>query len=152
MHLKLTLHRTITISGKRSLVIINKLQMTLFCAGNFPTYLSHFSELSLEVQGGQDYFRFVEGTCIIALCLASLSLSVFIRCTQILIITSKAELYLLLINDFSKRKRGKRKHNSTPTSCAFLTFNIENCKTHTTIYKCKNCAEIVSHQSSLRIS
>jgi len=33
-----------------------------------------FSELSLEVQGGQDYFRFVEGTCIIALCLSSLSL------------------------------------------------------------------------------
>jgi len=33
------------------------------------------SELSLEVQGGQDYFRFVEGTCIIALCLSSLSLS-----------------------------------------------------------------------------
>jgi len=35
----------------------------------------HFSELSLEVQRGQDYFRFVEGTCIIALCLSSLSLS-----------------------------------------------------------------------------
>jgi len=35
----------------------------------------HFSELSLEVQGGQDYFRFVEGTYIIALCLSSLSLS-----------------------------------------------------------------------------
>ena len=34
----------------------------------------HFSELSLEVQGGQDYFQFVEGTCIIALCLSSLSL------------------------------------------------------------------------------
>jgi len=27
------------------------------------------------VQGGQNYFRFVEGTCIIALCLSSLSLS-----------------------------------------------------------------------------
>ena len=35
----------------------------------------HFSELSLEVKGGQDYFRFVEGTCIITLCLSSLSLS-----------------------------------------------------------------------------
>jgi len=34
----------------------------------------HFSELSLEVQGGHDYFRFVEGTCIIVLCLSSLSL------------------------------------------------------------------------------
>jgi len=29
-------------------------------------------ELSLEVQGGQDYFRFVEGTCIIA-CVPSFS-------------------------------------------------------------------------------
>ena len=37
----------------------------------------YFSELSLEVQGGQDYFRFVEGTCIIALCLSSLSLCLF---------------------------------------------------------------------------
>jgi len=41
MHLKLILHRTITISCKRSLVIFNKLQTTLYCAGNFPTYLSH---------------------------------------------------------------------------------------------------------------
>jgi len=24
----------------------------------------HFSEISLEVQGGHDYFRFVEETCI----------------------------------------------------------------------------------------
>jgi len=30
-------------------------------------------ELSLEVQGGHDYFRFVEGTCIIA-CVLSLSI------------------------------------------------------------------------------
>jgi len=29
-------------------------------------------ELSLEMQGGQDYFRFVEGTCIIA-CVLSFS-------------------------------------------------------------------------------
>ena len=35
----------------------------------------HFNELSLEVQGGQDYFRFVERTFIIALCPSSLSLS-----------------------------------------------------------------------------
>jgi len=34
----------------------------------------HFSELSLEVQGGHNYFRFVEGTCIIA-CVFLLSLS-----------------------------------------------------------------------------
>ena len=38
----------------------------------------HYSELSLEVQGGQDYFRFVEGTCIIALCHSSLYLSLFL--------------------------------------------------------------------------
>jgi len=36
------------------------------------------SEISLEVQGGQDYFRFVEGTCIFALCLSSLSLTQFL--------------------------------------------------------------------------
>ena len=32
-------------------------------------------ELSLEVQGGQDYFRFVEGTCIIACVLSFCVLS-----------------------------------------------------------------------------
>jgi len=42
----------------------------IFMSGNWGV-----TELSLEVQGGHDYFRFVEGTCIIALCLSSLSLS-----------------------------------------------------------------------------
>ena len=37
-------------------------------------------ELSLEVQGGQDYFRFVEGTCIID-CVLSSSVPYLIRCT-----------------------------------------------------------------------
>ena len=37
-------------------------------------------ELSLEVQGGQDYFRFVEGTCIIA-CVLSSSVLYIIRYT-----------------------------------------------------------------------
>jgi len=37
-------------------------------------------ELSLEVQGGQDYFRFVEGTGIID-CVLSSSVLYFIRCT-----------------------------------------------------------------------
>ena len=41
---------------------------------NVPKF-QHFSELSLEVQGGQAYFWFVEGTCIMSLCLSSLSLS-----------------------------------------------------------------------------
>jgi hypothetical protein len=31
----------------------------------------HFSELSFEVQGGLDYFRIVEGTSIIVLCISS---------------------------------------------------------------------------------
>jgi len=34
-------------------------------------------ELSLEVQGGQDYFRFVEGTCIIACVLSSSVLYIY---------------------------------------------------------------------------
>ena len=37
-------------------------------------------ELSLGVQGGQDYFRFVEGTCIIV-CVFSSSVLYIIRCT-----------------------------------------------------------------------
>ena len=37
-------------------------------------------EVSLEVQGGHDYFRFVEGTCIIA-CVLSSSVLYIIRCT-----------------------------------------------------------------------
>ena len=34
-------------------------------------------ELSLKVQGGQDYFRFVEGTCIIACVLSSSVLYIY---------------------------------------------------------------------------
>ena len=34
-------------------------------------------ELSLEVQGGQDYFRFVEGSCIIACVLSSSVLYIY---------------------------------------------------------------------------
>jgi len=34
-------------------------------------------ELSLEVQGGHDYFRFVEGTCIIACVLSSSVLYIY---------------------------------------------------------------------------
>ena len=37
-------------------------------------------ELCLEVQGGQDYFRFVEGTCIIV-CVLSSSVLYIIRCS-----------------------------------------------------------------------
>ena len=38
--------------------------------------------------------------------------------------TSEAELYLVLNNEFSFRRR-KRNHNSTPPSCVFLTFNLK---------------------------
>jgi len=48
--------------------------LLLVLAVSICNQILHFSELSLEVQGGHDYFRFVEGTCIIALCLSSLSL------------------------------------------------------------------------------
>ena len=41
-------------------------------------------ELSLEVQGGQNYFRFVEGTCIIACVLSFSVLLLIIRCTKTL--------------------------------------------------------------------
>jgi len=41
-------------------------------------------ELSLEVQGGQDYFRFVEGTYIIARVLSFSTLLLIIRCTKTL--------------------------------------------------------------------
>ena len=41
-------------------------------------------ELSLEVQGGQDYFWFVEGTCIIACVLSFSILLLIIRCIKTL--------------------------------------------------------------------
>jgi len=43
-----------------------------------------FVKLSLEVQGGQDYFRFVEGTCIIACGLSFSTLLLSIRCIKTL--------------------------------------------------------------------
>jgi len=66
----------------------------------------------LEVQGGQDYFRIVEGTCIIALCLSLLTLSAALD----------FELYQTL-NIGHILKRRKSPHNSTPSSCVFLTFS-----------------------------
>ena len=56
------------------------LEISSLCAWVLVIWDYIVSEISLEVQGGQDYCRFVEGTCIIAWCLSSLSLnSVFIR-------------------------------------------------------------------------
>jgi len=74
------------------------------------------------VQGGQNYFRFVEGTCTSAcVFILSLSLSLSLSLTYLLQLDSEAELYQVLNSDFSSRRR-KRNHNSTPPSCVFLTF------------------------------
>jgi hypothetical protein len=74
----------------------------------------------LEVQGGHDYFRFVEGTCIIALCLSSFSLSVFNHCKLVLNITLEAELYLLLISVFSLGENEEKANTIQPP---FLCFS-----------------------------
>ena len=64
----------------KSLACVLEHRKSLACVLEYLQF--EISELSLEVQGAQDYFRFVEGTCIIALCLSSLSLTLFfIRCT-----------------------------------------------------------------------
>ena len=52
-------------------------EVSCLCAWAF-VIRYYLSELSLEVQGGQDYFRFVEGTCINCLCSASSIFSLFI--------------------------------------------------------------------------
>jgi len=41
-------------------------------------------KLSLEVQGGHDYFRFVEGTCVIACVLSFFAFLLSIRCIKTL--------------------------------------------------------------------
>ena len=78
-------------------------------------------ELSLEVQGGQDYFRFVEGTCIIACVLSFSVLLLIIRCTKTL-----NSLRLWITSDsepedsyLERKRRSFQKHNSTPPSYGF---------------------------------
>jgi len=85
----------------------------------------HFSELSLEVQGGHDYFRFVEGTCITALCLSSFSLSLFYPLQLVLNITSEVELYLLLISVFSLGENEEKENTIQPPLC-FSHLHIED--------------------------
>ena len=78
-------------------------------------------ELSLEVQGGQNYFRFVEGTCIIACVLSFFVLLLIIRCTKTLNslwlwTTSDSEP----MNNSSERKKEKfLKTQFNPPSCGF---------------------------------
>jgi len=87
-----------SIGNLLQLCLSNLKSLASFSSGN---QILHFSELSLEVQGGQDYFRFVEGTCIIALCLSSFSLSVLSVAISHEHHFKRVELYLLLISVFS---------------------------------------------------
>jgi hypothetical protein len=76
----------------------------------------HSSEISLEVQGGLDYFRIVEGTSIIALCLSSLSHSLFYS-AAFRFCLSLQKLFHLASDQcvqFIGEKKNFSKHNSTP--------------------------------------
>ena len=95
----------------------------------------HYSELSLEVQRGHDYFRFVEGTCIIALCLSSLSLSLsplslslsLFLSTAFSIWTSLQKLYSNCFWPVTSVGEKEEKANTIqpiPPSCVILTFII----------------------------
>ena len=84
-------------------------------------------ELSLEVQGGQDYFRFVEGTCIIACVLSFSVLLLIIRCTKTLNSSQTLKYFRLWTtsdsesgNSFSECKKEKfLKTQFNPPSCGF---------------------------------
>ena len=74
-------------------------------------------ELSLEVQGGQDYFRFVEGTCLIA-CVLSFSVLLHLSAALRLWTISDSEPG----NSSSERKEEKflkTQFNPPPPSCGF---------------------------------
>jgi len=79
-------------------------------------------ELSLEVQGGQDYFRLVEGTCIIA-CVLSSSVLLHLSAALRLWTHSDSEPG----NSSSERKEEKVFENTIqpPLLVVFLTFTIK---------------------------
>ena len=87
-------------------------------------------ELSLEVQRGHDYFRFVEGTCIIA---CVLSFSVLLLLSAALRLWTQVRLWTISDsesgNNFSERKKEVFENTiQAPTpSCRFshlqLTYN-----------------------------
>jgi len=85
------------------------LEISCLCAWVLVIWNYFVSEISLEVQRGQDYFRFVEGTRIIALCLSSLSLLLCFYPLHIksLITNSEATSKLLLNYDISMRNEEK---------------------------------------------
>ena len=77
-------------------------------------------ELSLEVQGGQDYFRFVEGTCINIACVLSFS-AIYIYPLH----KTLNSLRLWTWEQFwSKREEKCLRTQFNPPSCVFLTFSI----------------------------
>jgi len=106
------------------------LEISCLCAWVLVIWDYIVSEISLEVQGGQDYFRFVEGTCIIALCLSSLSLSLCFYPLHIksLITTSEADCHLLLNCDISRSNKEKANTIQPPLlvffspSCLYFQF------------------------------
>jgi len=78
-------------------------------------------KLSLEVQGGHDYFRFVEGTCIIA---CVLSFSILLLLSAALTLWTQVRLWTTSDsesgNSFSERK--KEKFLNTQFNPPFLWF------------------------------
>jgi len=97
------------------------LKISCLCAWVLVIWDYIVSEISLEVQGGQNYFRFVEGTCIIALCLSSsLSYSVFIRCT----LSLWSLLQKLIVSCFwTGTSVGETKKKLTQFNLPFLCFS-----------------------------
>ena len=95
------------------------LEIPCLCAWVLVIWDYIVSEISLEVQGGQDYFWFVEGTCIIALCLSSLSLLLCFYPLHIksLLTTSEAHSQLLLNCDISRRNEEKANTSQPPFLC-----------------------------------
>ena len=88
-----------------------------------------FSELSLEVQGRQDYFQIVEETCIVALCLPLLSLSLSLSLSphyplhETLNSVPDSELYQTLNIGLSFKIK-KKLTQFNPPFCVFLTFSL----------------------------
>jgi hypothetical protein len=105
--------------GRLLLSVLKQKKSLAVCLSNCNQIL-HSSESSLEVQGGLDYFRIVEGTSIIALCLSS-SLSLFYS-AAFRFCLSLQKLYHLASDQcvqFLGETKNFSKHNSTPLLVLF---------------------------------
>jgi len=105
-------------------------EVSCLCAWAF-VIRYYFSELSLEVQRGQDYFWFVEGTCINCWCPPSSLFSLFIipLHTLLNIIFRSCSICFWIFCVLSyEEKTIICQHNSTPPSCVFLPFRLEEGK------------------------